>query len=315
VPWSGRQAELQRALSRGWALLAAGSHAGAEAAFRDALRAHAENRDARLGLSTALSGKGDHAEALDLLKGLRAEDADDPSIHRRLVYAFLALKRTGGALVAAEQAVALDPDSAQSHAAHGVALYAVGDRAEAEAALRRAVELDAADEHALAFLAQVLIERGALADAAPVVAAAAAIAPAYPQVLHAQGQLAWAEGRAEAARDFALWGLADDPEHEGLRRLLVRTEARRRPWAAHAFWVHDRIERLGAMAQLLTLYGVAALTLLLPLYGWRLFTPAGGAVLSVVWLLYILYVSWLAPSRVRNRLQREARKVRLRRGF
>jgi hypothetical protein len=34
-----------------------------------------------------------------------------------------------------------------------------------------------------------------------------------------------------------------------------------------------------------------------------------------VWLLYILYVSWLAPSRVRNRLQREARKVRLRRGF
>jgi hypothetical protein len=32
-------------------------------------------------------------------------------------------------------------------------------------------------------------------------------------------------------------------------------------------------------------------------------------------MLYILYVSWLAPSRVRSRLERDARKVQLRRGF
>lgn len=311
-PWAAP--ETGRALARGWALLQAGAWGGAEQAFRQALAGDPQGEEARSGLAAALSGKGEHAEALELLKGLRAERPDDPAIHRRMVPVYLSLRRSGPALAAAAAAVELDPATGESHTLQGLALYCIGARTDAEAALGRAIALDGADEEALGLLAQLLVERGALAEAAPIVEAAAAIAPAAPQVLIAQAELAFARGDLAAAQDFALWGLSTHPDNSALRGLLARLEARRRPWAAHALAVHAWRDRLSSDGQFVLLVGAAAVSLGLPFLG----LPLGAAAavgLTGLWCGYLVYVAWVAPALIARRLKAGARAVRLEKGF
>lgn len=100
-----------------------------------------------------LEGEGRFAEAVVLLERGHAMAPDDLDLRQALGLCLFRLHQFAAALPHFDALSAARPDLAPSHAARGATLDALGDRAAAEAAYRRAIELEPENLLALAGLA------------------------------------------------------------------------------------------------------------------------------------------------------------------
>ena len=117
-------------------------------------------------LAALLAELGGPASAATQARVLALAEALDAESGRELARALLQAQRAPLALQALEALLRRWPATAALHALRGHALRLLGEAGEAEAALRRALELDAAQAEAALSLAFLLREQGRLGAAA-----------------------------------------------------------------------------------------------------------------------------------------------------
>jgi tetratricopeptide (TPR) repeat protein len=133
------------------------------------------------------------------------------------------------ALGGLERLVVEVPNSPEVHQRLGRVFQALGDPARAEAAYRRALELEPEYADALTGLGEVEADRGRLAEAARHIAAAIEIDPARAEAHIAQGRVLESLGRPDEALAAYFRALGCEPSSaEALRRAAVIQLARGR---------------------------------------------------------------------------------------
>jgi TolB-like protein/DNA-binding winged helix-turn-helix (wHTH) protein/Flp pilus assembly protein TadD len=114
---------------------------------------------------------------------------------------------------AVEQALRYGPDLAEAHYAKGYfASFFEHDEAAAEAAARRAIELDPNNSLPYFTLASQLIKRGEDVEAAAAMRRAREIDPLFSQTFALSSQMALVMGDTESALEFARQAVAINPE-------------------------------------------------------------------------------------------------------
>jgi Tfp pilus assembly protein PilF len=151
-------------------------------------------------------------------------------VRRLLALGYLQKQDRKRAKVEAEEAVRLDPSDGISHTILGRVLDRRQDWAGAEAALRRGAELTPESDYALVHLGYFLIRRRKFKEAALVADDAARVAPDDFGVLLLRGDVALRLGKADEAKDFALWALSQKANHREAIRLLVSVKAHQSWW-------------------------------------------------------------------------------------
>ncbi|MDO5065346.1 MAG: tetratricopeptide repeat protein [Actinomyces bowdenii] len=144
--------------------------------------------EAQLGRAEQLIDLGRHTQAMEILTGL-LRDHPDYEGHTRMLLAYLH-SRTGQAhetVANARAAVALLPHLAQPHRLLGGCLADAGDLASAEAALRRALELDPQEPATWIMLSMTLSKADRDEEAFYVGRQAVALAPESAEAHHAVG--------------------------------------------------------------------------------------------------------------------------------
>src|SRR3546814_649799 len=165
-------------------------------------------------LTTAAAGVDDRAATLRYLKRLGEKVPDDARVQEKLGIALLAAGETEEAVATLNRALQLDPraekayarlfgiylqranfaegleltkqvqeafpDRSVGHTLEGIVLIVTGDRAGAEAALRRALEKQSSDPDAVRNLVPLLLAEERPDDAKRVLAAALAQQPPHP---------------------------------------------------------------------------------------------------------------------------------------
>lgn len=146
----------RRAMADAYAALRAGAAARAEAALRRALELRPEAIAPLVLLAQVLAEAGRDDERVDLETRLLRAEPQDGALARRLAVEHARRGRIEEAAALAEIAIFIDPDDAEAHAARGRALAALGRKAEAAAALQRALTFGSADASAIRLLLQQL---------------------------------------------------------------------------------------------------------------------------------------------------------------
>ena len=152
----------------------------------------------------------------------------------------------------AEESVRLGPNDGVSHTVLGRILTRQQDFRGAEAAYRRGAELAPDTTYCLVHLGYFLMNRRRFKDAAEVADDAGRVAPDDFGVMLLRGDVALRLGKAEEARDFALWALSQKATNREAIRLLVSVKARQN-WFLGLWW------RLTANIWLRLLLVIAAL--------------------------------------------------------
>jgi tetratricopeptide (TPR) repeat protein len=109
--------------------------------LREAVQGRPEDLEAKTRLGIALSGAGEHAEAVTLLSEVVARSAAASGAHSDHGMALLGAGRLDEALVAFRRARDLDPEAAQAHCGLGLVYQHKGDWWEAADAFRMAERL------------------------------------------------------------------------------------------------------------------------------------------------------------------------------
>lgn len=226
---------------RGLALLLADSAEEALAVFEEGSRKFPGDAELNLGRALALNRLGEHARASEILEGLRAisaqsEDvlsglveaylgrgmmarakaaakdaADGPAKHDaetlcRLGRLFYMKKSSRDALPFYERAAELAPKWGEAWFGLGACQWALCHPAGAEAALRRAVELEPADWQARQFLGCVLHDLGRKKDAREILEAVPLNVSWQKPALERMVAMAWWPKDAEKRRQMeSLW--------------------------------------------------------------------------------------------------------------
>lgn len=198
--------------------------------LEQALAAAPEHLDAQIQLGAIYLDLGKTSQARQLLRSAARCAPSSPIVRRLLALAHLQAGDLPSAKQEAEEAVRLAPDDGVSHTILGRVLARRQSWAAAEASLRRGTELAPHSSYALVHLGYFLMGRRKLADAALVAEDAGREAPSDFGVLLLRGNVALRLGKAEEARDFALWALSQRPRHREAVRLLVSVKARQSWW-------------------------------------------------------------------------------------
>lgn len=146
--WRKNPTSVRAAINLAAARLQADDPRGALAWLDQAERLAPGDRQIALNRAAAADASGDATGARRILEGLRAEAPQDPEVHRALGHLALERGDAGAALHHYEVALRGLPLSAEAWAGRGVALLELGRRAEARAALERALALDPAVQNA-----------------------------------------------------------------------------------------------------------------------------------------------------------------------
>ncbi len=189
-----------------------GDAAGALACLRRIVTATGRrDLEALTALGIALSGDGQHAEAIHMLAEVAKKQPDVASVRADLAMALLAAGRVSDAAIGFGEALKLDARSAQAHCGLGLAYQSLERWEEAADAFRTAEQL-APDTTAAPFnLGLVLIALGQLDEARQALQRAATIDPADPEIREAFESLAPAPEPDPAAQ------AASDPQQEVIR--------------------------------------------------------------------------------------------------
>jgi tetratricopeptide (TPR) repeat protein len=154
--------------------------------FEAAARLQPESTDVRLELVSALTEQGDFSRAHTQLEALLARDPDSAALQVELARLFWRQRKLPEMLAAAERALARDQLHAEAWNYKGLALEGLGRSAEAIAALKRAVRLDAKEPFYHVNLAHALYDAGERGEAAQQFAAASRLLPEWPQAMLAE---------------------------------------------------------------------------------------------------------------------------------
>lgn len=186
----------------GAVLEAQGREVDAVSAFAEAVRLKPDYPEAHYNLGAGLLALGRGAEAIAPLQRAVVLRPNFAVAHCNLGDALAAAGRLADALAAYDQAIALSPSLPQAHNNRGVALGKLGRRDEALAAHRRAIGLNPAYADAHLNLGTLLLDRADPAAAMAACARAVELAPGHSVAHNALG-LVWRElgqvDKAEAA--------------------------------------------------------------------------------------------------------------------
>jgi tetratricopeptide (TPR) repeat protein len=182
----------------------------------------AEKAEAHAGLATGHLRAERYPDAAEQARNALALDASLARAHVVLAAALVELGEPG-AVEAAEAAAAAAPDDPVAHAAHGEALLKAGRAADAEPALRRALELDASRAETHAQLATVLDAKGDHEGVVTAVTEALSRDPGRRELFVLRGRALLALGKdAEALDDLhaaAAVGNADAALHLSIAKI------------------------------------------------------------------------------------------------
>ncbi len=165
------------ALKRGTELFNAGRYAQARAQFEAALGLDPDSSRAAVALAHSLQFSGEPERALEIVSELVRSKPRDAEARAGLAEIHGLQGRVSDAIAAYEAVAALAPKDAAVHVSLGRLHLRAGDPEAAEASLRRAVALKAGPEASL-LLGELLKEKGAAGEAAPLLRRAAAGKPA-----------------------------------------------------------------------------------------------------------------------------------------
>lgn len=207
----------------GRSLYGAGNFAGAERLLRQALREDPELALAHGLLSLALYRQHKGLPALDAAKAAIAITPDAFGFRVKTL-ALMQLGRKDDALEAALAAVAADPMDQRAILLLAMALEDKKKLKEAEAMFRRGVAIGPDPLELRADLGCFLLRRNRLVEA-EAEAATLDSASEDQSALLLRGEIAIRRGRAEEARDFALWILSLDATSVGAQQLLAKVRA------------------------------------------------------------------------------------------
>ena len=176
---------------------------------------------------------GRPADAERLIRAGLAEEPGDGDLLWRLAAVLLATDRIGEGLTAASAAVAAAPDDANAHRVHALLLVEVGDVTRALHESYVAVTLAPEHAHTAVVYAYVLQRAHRHVDAAAVARRAVTLAPDDPEPHAAVGDVAFAAGARQTARQAYTEVLRLDPQHAAARRNLAALDhVGHRPGAA-----------------------------------------------------------------------------------
>ncbi|MBS0332948.1 MAG: tetratricopeptide repeat protein [Proteobacteria bacterium] len=171
------------------------------------------------------------AESLAVLQRGHRAFPQDLGLIQALGLGLFRLQRFAEALPHFDAMTAAQPGFAQAHAARGAVLDALGHGADAEAAYRRALELQGDNLLALAGLAGAASRAGRHEEARRCAEAVLAVEPGYPDAVLALARADLAEGHYDAGEARLRAMIADarvaDPQRDAAREVLDEIEAAR----------------------------------------------------------------------------------------
>ena len=172
--------------------------------------------DAAIRRAVVMGRMGQTDDARALLAALR-DEVPPLSVRLYLAEADLLMAEDAPAIARSvyDQALAEHPDHGDLLYGRSLALERLGEVTSAEQDLRRAIELDPDDARALNALGYMLIiHRGALAQARPLIEKALARAPNDPAIIDSMGWLLFREGDSQGALPYLqrAYALFPDPE-------------------------------------------------------------------------------------------------------
>jgi Tfp pilus assembly protein PilF len=220
---------------QGLAFRAVGAEARAIEFFKQALAAQPHHLGALVQLAAVYIDTGKAAQALEVLADARAGAPNNAVVRRLFALCYLQRSDVPRARQEAEESVRLAPNDGVSHTVLGRILARRQDFRGAEAAFRRGAELAPDTTYCLVNLGYFLVGRRRLKDAAVVADDAGRAAPDDFGVLLLRGDVALRLGKAEEARDFALWALSQKATNREAIRLLVSVKARQN-WFLGLWW-------------------------------------------------------------------------------
>ncbi len=212
----------------------------AEQAYSEALKIDSRAMAALLGLGTALYRAGRYSESLARFQAAAQVLPEDLAAQVGVARSMIALERLQDAKTLLEQLRGKHPKAAEVAYWFGKVQEALGNRAEAEAAYRSAVELGQASPQIMdAYVALALLQnqRGEAEVAKQTLAKAKELLPDSPAIHKALGELALIQGRYSDALVELKRSLELDPEDVGVRFKLGSALRRNRDFdeAAKAF--------------------------------------------------------------------------------
>lgn len=179
-----------------------GDLAAATALAREACRLEPVNLHRGLVLAHLLARQNAFVEAIDLTRRL-LERAAEPDLWRFLAHLLERMGDHSGALAAIERAGAADPASADYHGIRAILLLELGRLEEADAALRRARELDPANLGHMRHAVSVLLGRNDIAGALAYAGRLLAIAPDNVEFANCMRHILDHQAMSTATSDFA----------------------------------------------------------------------------------------------------------------
>lgn len=140
----GAGADIEAMLEAADALLAAGDHGAAMMQFQEVMGAAPESVAALAGVVRCLSASGDIAGAREVIDQLNDTFREDPAMASAIAAVELAEKasESAGELDSARAAVETDPANLAARQEYALALYAVGENAEAMAQLLESIRIE-----------------------------------------------------------------------------------------------------------------------------------------------------------------------------
>ena len=140
----GAGADIEAMLEAAEASLAAGDHGTAMMQFQEVMGAAPESVAALAGVVRCLSASGDIAGAREVIDQLNDEYRDDPAMASAIAAVELAEKasESAGELGAARAAVEADPTDLAARQEYALALYAVGENADAMTQLLESIRIE-----------------------------------------------------------------------------------------------------------------------------------------------------------------------------
>lgn len=306
--------DASRSLSRAHALIAAGNLDGAIDDIKAVLAAHPDHAFAQALLAACFFDKG---FAKDALKEAEIALARDPRLifgHRIAGLAHLRLKNFNEAEAAIRRAIELDPDDPESHRLLGIFFDSHAKLNEARAAFEEALRLDPEDPSVIASYADFLIDKGEIDAAEKMLRNAPDYVADTETLIIARGKIALRRGRLEEAHELALWALKHDAQNEAALNLLGQTKLKQNPlmaiWWRWAMFMQrfDGKTRVFIILGLWLAYNVASRTVL---------RVAPGPVqigAAIAWVGFCI-LTWVGPAILGRMVQKELESVRIKPDF
>lgn len=250
--------------------------------------------------------------ALEILAGLDAETAGEPSAVLLRGFALYGAERFGEAAGVAADALVDDPESPPVLYLLSIAHEQLGNLAEAERAVLSALELMPEDVELLCQYASVLMRGGQLEKAERLIGEAAARDPESPDVLSERISLAYLRGDDKQARALTQQMLALNPESAQGHRMLgtlafnrgeaaeaaerfaesVRSDPSNEPWADDARQARRMTSFWYWPSRFFTRYGVAQTWIGMIVVTFALRAAGLGAVAGVLVLAWLVVCAW-----------------------